>query len=614
MPDEVFRLINEIQGMERVRELTEQYRKEEQVAIDLRKQLIALGQTQDQIAANPAFRAIAENLVRTRNEIHAVERSSGVMARNFGNSMYMLQATIEDAQYGIRAVANNLPLLFSEFGRQLGISNTTAMSLGALAGLVAMNIQIWTKNADDFRRVMQDIGFGPALDAISSKVRKIGEDLKVWTAGGTAPSWFRQLEDLFPVLGAARQGYEAVSPRVSGMTAETIRQVEEDNKRAADAAKERAELAKSTEGRLKEMRATAATERGEDFTRALRGTPGGAEQLAERMIRERMAGMTPEQLNKIVRLPGGEEVTTRERIRRGVYEAIGHAMKGDEAFMGQVFGASETLKQQYEAARALRAEKTEYEQRVSEAEGVIGKIKLNSQDQDEIQRLKEELARTEKDGNAAAIRAAKKAYLDKVEQLMGLAPLAAREEQDRQAFNRRAEEDLRRQVEDQQIRERMELQDQNPNAEEMAEALVSGARGNLRTANRRALNAYFAMGQASLRSRGGMGRQLLGRQYRMAVGQMQLGEALEDFFLAETPEARQTVLDRVGRMSPQMRQQFNVMRNQYQMMQRMGLAPTNEEMRAQIEFLKATNRQEAAVEKFNTAVDKLLNGNIQVTL
>jgi hypothetical protein len=63
----------------------------------------------------------------------------GWMARNSANmgmAVFQAGALIEDAQYGFRAIANNLPMLAINIGQMAGMTATAAMGLGGLAAVV----------------------------------------------------------------------------------------------------------------------------------------------------------------------------------------------------------------------------------------------------------------------------------------------------------------------------------------------------------------------------------------------------------------------------------------------------------------------------------------------
>jgi hypothetical protein len=71
--------------------------------------------------------------------------------------LMMLSQTIDDAQYGFRAIVNNIPMLSMALGQAVGMSDQLALKFGAIAGIAAVAINLIISHWD---QLFEKFGYG----------------------------------------------------------------------------------------------------------------------------------------------------------------------------------------------------------------------------------------------------------------------------------------------------------------------------------------------------------------------------------------------------------------------------------------------------------------------
>lgn len=130
--DEVRRLILEVIGEDKVKSLKEQIDKEKESLVSLTNTLAHL--TPEQIANDKGVQLATQHLADLNQELAKTARSS----RNLGYAALELSRGMEDLQYGVGGVINNIPGLVMALGGSAGLT--------AVISLVAVGINQLVKH------------------------------------------------------------------------------------------------------------------------------------------------------------------------------------------------------------------------------------------------------------------------------------------------------------------------------------------------------------------------------------------------------------------------------------------------------------------------------------
>lgn len=122
----------------------------------------------------------------------AAARQAGQQIQSAGGQgamgLMMLSQTIDDVQYGFRAIVNNIPMMASALGQAFGLSSQAAMKFGGIAGIAAVAINViiqhWDQlferfgyGTDTMRQTWKEI-FGDVKDVAVSEIDTIAERIK----------------------------------------------------------------------------------------------------------------------------------------------------------------------------------------------------------------------------------------------------------------------------------------------------------------------------------------------------------------------------------------------------------------------------------------------------
>lgn len=124
------------------------------------------------------------------NRAAAAQQNLGAAAGRAGKSiqqssmsgamgLMVLSQTIDDTQYGFRAIVNNIPQMGMALGSMFGMSSEAAMKFGAVAGIVAVAINVLITHWDDLLDLM---GLGKvlteaeAMDKLAKATRRTADE------------------------------------------------------------------------------------------------------------------------------------------------------------------------------------------------------------------------------------------------------------------------------------------------------------------------------------------------------------------------------------------------------------------------------------------------------
>lgn len=172
--DEIIKLILQIQGQQEAKRAAEEVGK-------LQKQVLAMGSTM--AATDPQMLALGRRLDDTRTKAVALEKQFGLAgggSRNMGAAILEGSRALEDLQYGIAGVLNNIPGLVQMLGGGAGMA-------GAISA-VAVGATILYKNWDSilglFGETAEKIDPSKtAVENLTDRVNKLKEAIK--DASGT---------------------------------------------------------------------------------------------------------------------------------------------------------------------------------------------------------------------------------------------------------------------------------------------------------------------------------------------------------------------------------------------------------------------------------------------
>ena len=130
MPDqtEAYTILLRVEGEEKLRKLAQEVENEEKQLRKLAQQAQATGQSQSaffQQAETHAQRIAGLNRVMAETEKEM--QRAGVGARGAGQAMMSLGYAIDDAQYGMKGLANNIAPLLTSLGAGAGLAGTVAI-------------------------------------------------------------------------------------------------------------------------------------------------------------------------------------------------------------------------------------------------------------------------------------------------------------------------------------------------------------------------------------------------------------------------------------------------------------------------------------------------------
>lgn len=128
--DEVRRLILEVLGEEKVRSLREQIDEEKKSLVALASAIPHL--TAEEISKDRAIQAATANLARMTQEL----RSTEVAHRNAGLAALEFSRGMEDLQYGLNGVVNNIPGIVMALGGGAGLTAVILLASVAINQLV----------------------------------------------------------------------------------------------------------------------------------------------------------------------------------------------------------------------------------------------------------------------------------------------------------------------------------------------------------------------------------------------------------------------------------------------------------------------------------------------
>jgi len=147
---EEYKIILRVEGEAQLAKLSDEVRKEEKALADLAQRLRAVGATQDQVVKATAV--YAQSIASLNQQIAATQKQigeAGGSTRNLANGLVQLGYAVDDAQYGIKGLANNIQPLLMAFGVGAG-----------LAGVIGIVVTATTVLTDKWGKLMDLMGVG----------------------------------------------------------------------------------------------------------------------------------------------------------------------------------------------------------------------------------------------------------------------------------------------------------------------------------------------------------------------------------------------------------------------------------------------------------------------
>lgn len=274
-------------------------------------------------------------------------QKSGQAAGRSGaaGGILLLSQVVDDAQYGFRAIVNQIPQVGIAVGTAFGASVESSAAFGGALGLLGVAINLNLKQLDEWGTLLEG-------------------------ARDTAP--IKAVEESFWGVVNAVNGYiEAASTAVGiplSFSVAGIRAREADKATEAGRQKESATAQKAIEGVVSPEQQG----RAKAFKEAVEGEEGGGKSLRERLIRDqiRKSGRADKDLDKEFRLPGGTTTTKRKQITEGIDLTLAAGLRGEQPAIEDIAGrlpggAAGPFAQRFDAATpAGKAAVKEEEERI----------------------------------------------------------------------------------------------------------------------------------------------------------------------------------------------------------------------------------------------------------
>lgn len=157
---EEYKIILRVEGEDRLAKLTQEVAKEEKALADLAARLRAINTPQAQVISATAV--YAQNIALLNKEIAATQKQiaeAGGRMQGMANGLVQLGYAVDDAQYGMKGLANNIQPLLMAFGVGAG-----------LAGIIGIVVTATTVLTDKWGKLMDAMGMG--------KVKTQAEEMK----------------------------------------------------------------------------------------------------------------------------------------------------------------------------------------------------------------------------------------------------------------------------------------------------------------------------------------------------------------------------------------------------------------------------------------------------
>lgn len=174
---EIQELILQVQGREEIERLKAAIEAEE---VALRSLITSLGAADAaHIAANQGVRDLGSNLVELTSRLEVLEAKAGTgRAGAAGRAILEFSRAVEDAQYGVAGVINNVPTLAQEISKLAGISTASAAAIAGGFSLAAVAAYELYKNWDTVKGLFSDFepqtkGAVTALTDLNERIREL---------------------------------------------------------------------------------------------------------------------------------------------------------------------------------------------------------------------------------------------------------------------------------------------------------------------------------------------------------------------------------------------------------------------------------------------------------
>jgi hypothetical protein len=231
--------VNATQAQAAVADVEKRFGGVDTVVARVDKSIIAL--ERDMKDLNAAIAAGGPNVAAYQKELDNLGQAAGRAAgnKNTGQGMLQLSQTLDDFQYGIRGVVNNIPGLVQGFGMGAGIAGAAQLAFIAvnqltdkLTGYIKKQ-QEATQAAIKFRNSMLDVQIGAMQE--TADLQKRLDELNIEIGGGKAATAKaeadRQLKEIDERISnldqqrSKRQGTVAILERLQFKSGEQEKQI-----------------------------------------------------------------------------------------------------------------------------------------------------------------------------------------------------------------------------------------------------------------------------------------------------------------------------------------------------------------------------------------------------
>jgi hypothetical protein len=126
---------------------------------NINSSLVPRGPKDPRAVEIPDYSNLTKNGMIDFDQLGKAGLNAGNQIRQGGASgamgLMMLSQAIDDAQYGFRAIVNNIPMLATAIGQGLGMSTEAAFKLGGALGIAAVAINLLINHWDDLMSALE---------------------------------------------------------------------------------------------------------------------------------------------------------------------------------------------------------------------------------------------------------------------------------------------------------------------------------------------------------------------------------------------------------------------------------------------------------------------------
>lgn len=227
----------------------------------------------------------------------------GQMFAGAGMGLMMMAQTLDDLQYGFRAIVNNIPMVGMAIGQAFGMGTQAAQAFGGALGIVAVVVNQAITHWDELKATLGDTA---PWEVVAGAIEKVKEALG--GEEGASAMWVGGVAAMKAALGGGPD-----NPAARAHAVEMTKRKEE---------------IEDAKARMEKFRTPEEQQRAKDFNAVL-GEAGGPQKLIQDELNRRMATMKG--------LPPKAMTAFRDKLADDLTHAMGEGFKGKD--VGGMFGA-----------------------------------------------------------------------------------------------------------------------------------------------------------------------------------------------------------------------------------------------------------------------------------